>query len=66
MFQQRQDKLLRFLESQQVRSLVHDASRHALAGMGGQAEVRLRVRLTPTSQSDVRSFGPIGLLVGPV
>jgi hypothetical protein len=32
--------------------------------MGGQAEVRLRVSLPPTSQSDVRSFGPFKLLVG--
>ncbi len=60
----RQGKRLQHIESQQVRSLVHDASRHALAGMGGQVEELLRVRPSPVVQSDVRSFGPFGLLVG--
>ena len=59
-----QGNRLQHIESQQVRSLVHDVSRHALAGMGGQAEVLLRVRPSPVVQSDVRSFGPFGLLVG--
>jgi hypothetical protein len=43
---------------------LHDASRHALAGMGGQVEVRFRVGFSPLSQSDLRVFGPFEILVG--
>jgi hypothetical protein len=32
--------------------------------MGGQVEVRFRVILSPLSQSDLRVFGPLDLLVG--
>ena len=41
-----------------------DATRHALAGMGGQVEVRFRVGFSPLSQSDLRVFGPFEVLVG--
>jgi hypothetical protein len=36
------------LKVSKFESFLHDATRHALAGMGGQAEVRLRVRVPPT------------------